>query len=39
MLEQFHVPDEIAVRVPADAVRATVEDIFRALGMSEPDAA
>ena len=39
MLERFHVPDEIAVRVPADAMRATVEDIFRKMGMPDNDAA
>ena len=39
MLERFHVPADIAVRVDADDVRETVEDIFRALGMPDEDAA
>ena len=39
MLPQFHLPEEIAVRVPADLMRATVADIFRTLGMPEADAA
>jgi LDH2 family malate/lactate/ureidoglycolate dehydrogenase len=30
---RFKVPDEIAIRVPADAMRATVEDLFVAHGM------
>ena len=38
MLEQFHVPAEIEVRVPPDAMRATVEDIFRKLGMPDEHA-
>ena len=38
MLEHFHVPSDIAVRVEPDAMRATVQDIFRAMGMSEQDA-
>ena len=38
MLDQFHIPSEIEVRVPADAMRATVLDIFTALGMPEADA-
>ena len=33
MLERFHVPSGIAVRVDPRAMRATVEDIFEALGM------
>lgn len=38
MLERFHVPDDIAVRVPEGDMRKTVEEIFRKLGMSEEDA-
>ncbi|MCH9673815.1 MAG: Ldh family oxidoreductase [Gammaproteobacteria bacterium] len=33
MLEQFQVPTDIEIRVDADAMRHTVEDVFRALGM------
>ena len=39
MLERFKVPDDIAVRVPAAAMREAVESIFAALGMSASDAA
>ena len=28
MLERFHVPEDIAVRVPQEDMRASVEDIF-----------
>ncbi len=38
MLERFHVPEEIAVRVRIEAMQATVEDIFRKLGMPDEDA-
>ena len=38
MLERFHVSDDIAVRVGIDPMRATVEDIFRKMGMSDADA-
>lgn len=38
MLERFHVPEDIAVRVPQEDARATVEDIFRKMGMSDEDA-
>ena len=38
MLDQFHIPPDIEVRVPPDAMRATVLDIFLALGMPELDA-
>ena len=38
MLERFHVPEEIAVRVPQEKMRATVEDIFRKMGMPDDDA-
>ncbi len=38
MLERFHVSDDIAVRVPEAPMRATVEDIFRKMGMSDEDA-
>ena len=33
MLERFHVPSEIEVRVDPAVMRATVEDLFVALGM------
>jgi LDH2 family malate/lactate/ureidoglycolate dehydrogenase len=39
MLDRFKVPDDIAVRVAPDAMRATVTSLFAALGMSEADAA
>ena len=39
MLEQFKVPDDIAVRVPEADMRRATEDVFCALGMSESDAA
>ncbi len=39
MLEQFKVPDDIAVRVPEADMRRATEDVFQALGMSETDAA
>lgn len=39
MLDRFKVPEDIAVRIEADDMRATVENIFTALGMSEEDAA
>jgi LDH2 family malate/lactate/ureidoglycolate dehydrogenase len=35
---RFEVPDELAVRVAADDMRATVASIFGALGMPEDDA-
>ena len=38
MAGRFDVPEDIAVRVAADDMRATVEAIFRALGAPEPDA-
>jgi LDH2 family malate/lactate/ureidoglycolate dehydrogenase len=38
MLERFHVPSDIEVRVEPDAMRATVQDLFEALGLSEEDA-
>ena len=38
MLKQFAVPDEIAVRVPADAMRGAVHEIFTRLGMTDDDA-
>ena len=38
MLDRFKVPEAIAMRVAPDDVRATVEDIFGALGMPEEDA-
>jgi LDH2 family malate/lactate/ureidoglycolate dehydrogenase len=39
MLDRFKVPDDIAVRVAPDAMRATVTSLFSALGMSRADAA
>ena len=39
MLDQFKVPDDIAVRVDQAVMRKATETIFRALGMSEADAA
>ena len=39
MLERFKVPEDIAVRVAPDTMRAAVEGIFAALGMSAADAA
>jgi len=39
MLEQFRLPAEDAVRVPPDLMRATVEDVFQAMGLSGGDAA
>src|SRR5688572_1334276 len=38
MLERFKVPADIAVRVPQEDMRGTVEDMFQALGMPEADA-
>jgi LDH2 family malate/lactate/ureidoglycolate dehydrogenase len=38
MLDRFKVPDDIAVRVAPDAMRATVSSLFAALGMSGADA-
>ena len=38
MLDRFKVPEDIAVRVLASDMRTTVERLFRALGMSDPDA-
>ncbi|MBI4306096.1 MAG: Ldh family oxidoreductase, partial [Chloroflexi bacterium] len=37
MLEMFHVPEKIAVRVPQHEMRATVEEIFQKMGMTEAD--
>lgn len=34
MLDQFHVPEDVAVFVDPEAMRSTVVDIFTALGMS-----
>ncbi len=39
MLERFHVPESIAIRVPQQDMRATLEDIFRKLRMPDQDAA
>ena len=33
MLERFHVPEDIAVRVNQEDMRATLVDIFTKLGM------
>ena len=38
MLEQFHVPEDEAIRVEPDAMRQTVHDIFTALGMPDDHA-
>lgn len=38
MLERFHVPEDIAVRIPQEKMRATVEDIFRKMAMPDEDA-
>ena len=38
MLEHFHVPTDIEVRVNPDAMQASVEDILRALGLPADDA-
>ncbi|MDA0799917.1 MAG: Ldh family oxidoreductase [Chloroflexi bacterium] len=37
MLDRFHVSDDIAVRVSEAPMRATVEDIFRKMGMNDED--
>ena len=39
MLERFQVPEDIAVRVPQEDMRAAVESIFTTLGMPGSDAA
>src|SRR5271165_1637046 len=39
MLDRFKVPDDIAIRVAPDGMRATVASLFAALGMSQADAA
>jgi LDH2 family malate/lactate/ureidoglycolate dehydrogenase len=38
MLDRFHVSDDIAVRIAEAPMRATTEDIFRKMGMSDEDA-
>lgn len=38
MLERFHVPTDEEIRVSEKTLRATVEGIFQALGISEEDA-
>jgi L-2-hydroxycarboxylate dehydrogenase (NAD+) len=38
VLERFHVPDDIAVRVPQENMRATLEGIFKKMRMSDKDA-
>ena len=37
MLKHFQVPEEDAVRVNHETLRATVEEIFRKVGLSEED--
>ena len=38
MLKQFAVPEEIAVRIPGDAMHGAVHEIFTRMGMPEDDA-
>ena len=38
MLERFHVPEDVAVRVKQQHVRSTIEGIFTKMGMSDTDA-
>lgn len=38
MLDRFHVSDDVAVRVPEAPMRATVEDIFRKMGLPDDEA-
>jgi L-2-hydroxycarboxylate dehydrogenase (NAD+) len=38
MLSQFQIPEDVAVRVDVDLMRASVESIFKALGMSNDHA-
>lgn len=38
MFDRFHVADDIAIRIQGDDMRATVENMFRHLGMPEEDA-
>jgi LDH2 family malate/lactate/ureidoglycolate dehydrogenase len=38
MLDRFKVPQDIAIRVVANDMRVTVENLFKALGMPEDDA-
>ena len=38
MLERFHVPEDVAVRVKQQNVRSTIEGIFTKMGMSDSDA-
>ena len=39
VLPRFRVPEEIAIRVPQENMRATLEDMFQHVGMSPEDAA
>ena len=39
MLERFHVPEDIAIRVRQENMRAAVEDIFVKMRMPAKDAA
>ena len=38
MFDYLHVSDDIAVRVQGDAMRTTVESMFRQLGAPDQDA-
>lgn len=38
MFDRFHVADDIAIRIQGDDMRATVENMFRHLGVPEEDA-
>ena len=38
MLEHFKVPDDIAVKVPVDKLRATTEAVFQKCGVPAPEA-
>jgi len=39
VLPRFRVPEDIAIRVPQENMRATLEDMFQHVGMSPEDAA
>ncbi len=38
MLEKFHVPEDIEVRIQVDDMRWTTEELFKTLGMSDANA-
>ena len=38
MLERFHVPEDVAIRVMPDKMMATVKEIFIKMGMTDDDA-